>query len=68
MTCGGLCPGINSVVREIYNTLHHLYGVEEVYGSMCWIHFLSVCNECRIVPFGYRGFYSPELDYLHLTV
>ena len=32
VTCGGLCPGINAVIREIYLTLTHLYGVETVYG------------------------------------
>jgi len=32
VTCGGLCPGINAVIREIYLTLTHLYGVPKVYG------------------------------------
>jgi 6-phosphofructokinase 1 len=32
VTCGGLCPGLNVVIREIYLTLKFLYGVKEVYG------------------------------------
>jgi len=31
VTCGGLCPGLNSVIRELANMLH-MYGVEKVYG------------------------------------
>ena len=32
VTCGGLCPGINNVVRSAYYQLHHRYGVPEVLG------------------------------------
>ncbi len=32
ITCGGLCPGLNNVVRQLYYTLHAAYGVPEVYG------------------------------------
>lgn len=39
VTCGGLCPGLNSVIKGIVETLHHEYGVTEVYG----------------IPYGYRG-------------
>merc|ERR1712060_965308 len=31
VTCGGLCPGLNSVIRELVMTLH-AYGVQNVYG------------------------------------
>ncbi|CAB9522014.1 phosphofructokinase 5, chloroplastic [Seminavis robusta] len=44
VTCGGLCPGLNTVVREVVMCLRRQYGVENVYG----------------VPEGYRGFQSPE--------
>ncbi|MBU2549716.1 MAG: ATP-dependent 6-phosphofructokinase [Proteobacteria bacterium] len=40
VTCGGLCPGINSVVRSIVLELHHIYGVRNVVG----------------VKFGFQGF------------
>jgi len=32
VTCGGLCPGINNVIRSITLQLHHLYGVEGILG------------------------------------
>ena len=32
VTCGGLCPGLNDVIRSIVLSLHHLYGVKKVYG------------------------------------
>lgn len=44
VTCGGLCPGLNTVVREIVMCLRRQYGVTETYG----------------IPEGYRGFLYPE--------
>ena len=44
VTCGGLCPGLNTVVREIVLCLHYVYGTREIYG----------------VPHGYGGFYGSE--------
>jgi 6-phosphofructokinase 1 len=32
VTCGGLCPGLNDVIRSVFLELHHAYGVEEVLG------------------------------------
>ena len=42
VTCGGICPGLNTVVREIVHCLSNQYGVETIWG----------------VPMGYRGFYE----------
>ncbi|XP_018465046.1 ATP-dependent 6-phosphofructokinase 6 [Raphanus sativus] len=42
VTCGGLCPGLNTVIREIVCGLHYMYGVTEVLGVNC----------------GFSGFYS----------
>ncbi|MGE5238125.1 MAG: ATP-dependent 6-phosphofructokinase [Chloroflexota bacterium] len=39
VTCGGLCPGLNDVIRAIVLSLHHHYGVTRVLGF----------------PFGYEG-------------
>ncbi|KAG8385916.1 hypothetical protein BUALT_Bualt03G0094800 [Buddleja alternifolia] len=44
VTCGGLCPGMNTVIRELVVGLWELYGVREIFG----------------VRAGYRGFYSGE--------
>jgi 6-phosphofructokinase 1 len=40
VTCGGLCPGINDVIRGIVHELYYIYGVEHIYG----------------IPFGLQGF------------
>ncbi|MBV8587567.1 MAG: ATP-dependent 6-phosphofructokinase [Verrucomicrobia bacterium] len=32
VTCGGLCPGLNNVIRAVFFELHHTYGVTEVLG------------------------------------
>ncbi|KAJ0581147.1 putative 6-phosphofructokinase [Helianthus annuus] len=42
VTCGGLCPGLNTVIREIVASLHDMYGVTRIEG----------------IEGGYRGFYS----------
>ncbi len=32
VTCGGLCPGLNDVIRALVIELTRLYGVQKVYG------------------------------------
>lgn len=32
VTCGGLCPGVNTLIREVVCGLYHMYGVQEVQG------------------------------------
>lgn len=32
VTCGGLCPGLNNVIRSLFLELHHFYGVKKVLG------------------------------------
>jgi len=32
VTCGGLCPGINDVIRAVVLSLHYHYGVRTVFG------------------------------------
>ncbi len=39
VTCGGLCPGLNDVIKGLVQTLYFTYGVKHIFG----------------VPFGYRG-------------
>lgn len=31
-TCGGLCPGLNDIIRSIVLELHHIYRVSTIYG------------------------------------
>lgn len=42
VTCGGLCPGLNVVIRELVMCLYFNYGTTEIYG---------IVN-------GYKGFYT----------
>lgn len=42
VTCGGLCPGLNDVIRSIVFSLHYHYGVRRIYGF----------------PYGFRGLVS----------
>ncbi len=32
VTCGGLCPGVNNVIRSLVNQLHYRYGVNRILG------------------------------------
>ena len=32
LTAGGLCPGLNDVVRSLVLTMHYLYGVRNIFG------------------------------------
>ena len=32
VTCGGLCPGLNNVIRSLVRQLYHGYGVREILG------------------------------------
>ena len=34
VTCGGLCPGLNDVIRSLFLELHYQYGVREVFGFL----------------------------------
>ncbi|KAM3411895.1 hypothetical protein ACQJBY_003520 [Aegilops geniculata] len=42
VSCGGLCPGLNTVIRELVCGLAHMYNVNNIYG----------------IQNGYKGFYS----------
>ncbi|MBI4688306.1 MAG: ATP-dependent 6-phosphofructokinase [Nitrospirae bacterium] len=34
VTCGGLCPGLNDVIRSITMSLHNHYGVRNIFGFL----------------------------------
>lgn len=37
VTCGGLCPGLNTVIREIVCGLYDMYGVRRILGiEVCY--------------------------------
>jgi len=41
VTCGGLCPGLNNVIRSLYLELHHIYQAKEVLGFRNGYHGLD---------------------------
>ncbi|MEO0553095.1 MAG: ATP-dependent 6-phosphofructokinase [Bacteroidota bacterium] len=52
VTCGGLCPGVNNVIRSVVMGLHYFYGVKRILG----------------IPYGYEGFIpSFGHDFVDLT-
>lgn len=52
VTCGGLCPGLNVVIRELVMCLHYNYEVKETYG----------------IKWGYKGCYTDiENNWIKLT-
>ena len=50
VTCGGLCPGINSVIRSLVLELHHIYGVEDIVGFRFGYDGLSLDRGLPPVP------------------
>ena len=51
VTCGGLCPGLNVVIKSIVDCLSYEYGVTELWG----------------IRWGYRGFYESDDYWKKLT-
>ena len=51
VTCGGLCPGLNVVIKSIVECLYFEYGVKEIWG----------------IRWGYRGFYEDDKYWIPLN-
>ena len=52
VTCGGLCPGINNVIRSLVMTLHYRYEVRNIVG----------------IKYGYQGFIAKyKLPFVELN-
>ena len=52
VTCGGLCPGINNVIRGIVMALHYFYDIQKILG----------------IPYGYEGLNPEKgHGFIHLT-
>jgi 6-phosphofructokinase 1 len=52
VTCGGLCPGINNVVRAIVLELHHHYRVPSIVGFRYGYEGLDPDSRIEPVPLG----------------
>jgi 6-phosphofructokinase 1 len=51
VTCGGLCPGLNNVIRELVHSLYYLCDANAVHGIMG----------------GFNGFHDPQFEPALLT-
>ena len=78
VTCGGLCPGLNNVIRQIVLDLRHLYGVTTVFGvrygdvalvvSRCPRRCCAGITHCTCCHRnGYEGFHADTEPPLMLT-
>ena len=47
VTCGGLCPGLNNVIRSLFLELHHRYGVPTVLGIRYGYQGLNPAKSAR---------------------
>ena len=50
VTCGGLCPGLNDVIRATVMSLHHHYGVRTIFGFRFGYEGLSAKYRHEPVP------------------
>jgi 6-phosphofructokinase 1 len=50
VTCGGLCPGLNVVIKGLVDSLHYEYNAKEVWG----------------IRWGYKGFYEDPKYWIKL--
>jgi len=50
VTCGGLCPGMNDVIRSIVRSLWHLYGVRRISGIQYGYKGLLPDYRLEVVP------------------
>jgi 6-phosphofructokinase 1 len=50
VTCGGLCPGLNNVVRSVFLALYHNYGVKNVFGVRYGYEGLNPAAGHSLIP------------------
>jgi 6-phosphofructokinase 1 len=52
VTCGGLCPGLNEIIRAIVLELYHGYGVQNIYGIRFGLQGFIPKYEHNIIELG----------------
>lgn len=52
VTCGGLCPGLNTVIRELVCALYHMYGVKKILGINVSVIVLMIFQTNSFSPVG----------------
>ncbi|MFO7868711.1 MAG: ATP-dependent 6-phosphofructokinase [Bacteroidales bacterium] len=62
VTCGGMCPGLNNVIRGLVNQLWKRYGVQKIFGVQYGYAGLNPANELPFIEL------DPEIvDDIHKT-
>jgi 6-phosphofructokinase 1 len=61
VTCGGLCPGLNNVIRSLVNELHYRYGVDRILGIKYGFEGLVAKYNHAVLELS-----APEVSNLHL--
>ncbi len=62
VTCGGLCPGLNNVIRSLVNQLHYRYGVTRILGIRYGFEGLNPDYNHPVVELT-----APMVSYIHLS-
>ena len=62
VTCGGLCPGLNNVIRSLVNELHYRYGISRVLGIQYGYEGLIPSYNHPVIELT-----SSMVNYIHLT-
>jgi 6-phosphofructokinase 1 len=62
VTCGGLCPGLNNVIRSLVNQLHYRYGVSRILGFKYGYEGLNPDYNHPVVELT-----APMVSYIHLS-
>jgi 6-phosphofructokinase 1 len=61
VTCGGLCPGLNNVIRSLVNELHYRYGVNNIFGIKYGFEGLVPSYNHPVIELN-----APDVSNLHL--
>ena len=60
ITCGGLCPGLNNVIKGLVNVLEESYGVENIFGIR--YGYKGLTSQSKHSPIRLT---SPSVDQIH---
>ena len=50
VTCGGLCPGVNDVIRSLVMQLHYHYGIQEILGIRYGFQGMTIREGGTAIP------------------
>jgi 6-phosphofructokinase 1 len=62
VTCGGICPGLNNVIRSLVNELYYRYGISRILGIQYGYEGLIPSYNHPVIELT-----APLISYIHLT-